>query len=190
MFASISARRLNADPEPWVWANGTRHRSTPTLEQDAATRLHRPAGRTVGVEYAPRAEYTPVQVHAVNPLLNVSRDNAGDSDVWGWAMGWAFAANAVLEYLGEPVAAERGYRASFAGAAADLTDGSWEGAATIEALGLGEYVRGDDDDPEVRLFDPSEVDAQTWRDAAAYAEHAARVLDRYLAACKRAGLDY
>lgn len=127
--------------------------------------------------------------HPANPILWEVRLADDPGDPWGTYLGWAFAVNALLEYVGGDIPLSRGYRASMAGAAGDLTDGSWEGSAVLTATGLGEYVPGDPDgktDPTVRLFDEETLTGETWVLAQAFADHAARVLDRLLEAVPEA----
>jgi hypothetical protein len=197
ILASISARRRNADPLPYVLTDGTRAAADPVDVGNPAHWLTDAEGHAERLihlaDYAPRPEYSPTPFHPVNPILDAARDTWDDP--WGSALGWLFPVCAVREYLGEPIPAELGYRSSFAGAASDLTDGSWEATEVVTLLGLGALETDTDDDVSgerqaVYLFDPADIPAETWNRAIAYTEHAMRVLNRYADAARAAGLDY
>lgn len=174
IFHSISARRLHTDPEPWVYADGSRH-------ADMAEMVWSEDGTHIldNCRYEPREQYIPKREHDTNPILDLSRDSWDDD--WGSALGWGFACCTVLEYIGEPIPDEWGYRASIAGSASDLADGSYESSETVAALGLG-VVTDVDGQPEVKLFELEDIPNETWNLAADYAWHAARVFAKILAA--------
>lgn len=178
VFASISPRRSHHDPAPYLWPDGTRTANPGPMEWESddngGARV-----RDTGAAYAPRLDppYRAAPHNPVNPILDAARDSWDDD--WGSALGWAFPCCAALEYLGEPIPGDWGYRASVAGAAGDLTDDSYETVEVVTLLGLGTVT--DDPDggsPIVTLTDPATVPADTWRMAGELAAHAARVLMR------------
>lgn len=177
IFSSISATRTTRDPLPWLWPDGRRTADPGPLdwvELGGGARL-----RPSRARYSPRTHppYRPRVYHRANPILDLSRDDDWH-DAWGTALAWFFPCAAVLEYLGEPVPSEWGYRSSVAGAGSDLADGSWPSSQVVDVLELGEVVELPFGEPEVHLFDPDAVSYEAWNLAGEYARHAGNVFHR------------
>jgi hypothetical protein len=73
-------------------------------------------------------------------------DNAGDSDIKGWALGWLFPIAEALTIMGEAVPEQWGYQPSPFVATTSLSDFDaeygWEGSEVVAALGRPGGVEG------------------------------------------------
>jgi hypothetical protein len=181
ILASIGARALNRDPEPWLAPDGTRHpRPSAWVPSEAYPDLERVASCT----YAPRPEFAPTTTHPANPVLWDLRTSGDSGDPWGTYLAWGIATAAAAEWLDVPVPERMGWHAGAGGAEGVLTDGSFEAWMLLSGLDLLDPSSPDMGDAHDRpvLADLDEVAPFTLEFAAAAVAHALAVLDRLLEA--------